>query len=313
MPVHQASGSVAREEVQWGQPWASALIQEVHEPILTPDRRWEHIHQHMQRGGWNVGTFLRKLFAIPGPKELSRSQQHAQLVSSFLRGAPNQTVSADEVVELMYISKDSAPKVIRQHPGKSVQKNRPDASKMARSRLAIRKVEGYVNTSSAQISSMDRGFHLTKEQTMWDFIHGFSLAKAILPIKLKAGVLLRILAAATLPPLLSDKLRPSAANPSPYASHLARPVIPGSGGNRRDPLVIIIITLFMLMYARNLHFSVFRKIVGIWLFSNNASASVFSVLSRIGLSSSYTTILKTLRALSQSAQSIVRQKARLRA
>ncbi|KAK6981682.1 hypothetical protein R3P38DRAFT_3333713 [Favolaschia claudopus] len=50
----------------------------------------------------------------------------------------------------------------------------------------------------------------------------------------------------------------------------------------------------MLMYARNLHFSVFRKISGIWLFSNNASAAIFSVLSRIGLSSSYST--STIRA-----------------
>ena len=67
------------------------------------------------------------------------------------------------------------------------------------------------------------------------------------------------------------------------------------------------------MYARNLHFSVLRKIAGIWLFANNASSSIFTILSRIGLSSSYTTVLKTLRALSASAQLMIRQKARLRA
>lgn len=65
----------------------------------------------------------------------------------------------------------------------------------------------------------------------------------------------------------------------------------------------------MLMYARNLHFSVFRKITGLWLFANSASDSIFSVLSRVGFSSSYTSILAFLQDLSKSAQNDVRVKA----
>ncbi|KAJ6455986.1 hypothetical protein C8R47DRAFT_1228053 [Mycena vitilis] len=138
-------------------------------------------------------------------------------------GGKYETGKPDAVVELMYSSRDSTPKATRQTPGQTAEKEDHDPSGMARALLsewAIRKVEGYEGANDVGV------------------IHGFSLAKAILPIELKAGVLLRILAAAALPPLLSEKLRPSVANPSPYASHLSRPVIPGSGGNRRDPLVV---------------------------------------------------------------------------
>ncbi|KAJ6478102.1 hypothetical protein C8R47DRAFT_1051332 [Mycena vitilis] len=332
MPAHSASGSLAPaalpvsetppqrtyvdQEVQVGEPWAKILIQEAHEKDLSSDRRFQRILLRIQRGGWNVGTFLRKLLAIPTKNELSRSQRHAQLVSSFLRGAEHHQVSAEDITELMYASKDSAPKPTRgDHTGKD-SRDSADPTRMARHRLsewAIRKVEGYVSAESAEISGKDGGFHLKKEQTTWEFIHGFSLAKAVQPLELKGAVLLRILAAAALQAVMRENLRPSPQNPTPYATHLSRSVPPGSGRNRKDPLVIIVITFLMLMYARNLHFAVFRKIAGIWLFANNASASIFSVLSRIGLSSSYTTVLKTLRTLSISAQSTIRVKAHLRA
>lgn len=60
---------------------------------------------------------------------------------------------------------------------------------------------------------------------------------------------------------------------------------------------------------RNLQFSVLRKVVGVWLFSNLAADGIFSVLSRIGFSSSYTGVLKTLRSLSTSAKQNVQSKA----
>ncbi|KAJ7201809.1 hypothetical protein GGX14DRAFT_544611 [Mycena pura] len=285
---------------------------ERHAPLPTPISG----SLEMKRGEYSIGRFLKRLFVNPNRGELSRSRRHAQAVSAFLgapsgRGKNYETVRPNEIVELMYSNPDGTPP--RNTGG---EKGTRDPLLMARhllSEWAIGKVEGYVSRSSAEISGKDGGFHLTKEQTTWDFIHGFSLANAVQPIELKGAVLLRILAAAALPVALREKLRPSVQTPLPYSMHLSRHVPPGSGGNRKDPLVIIVITLLMLMYARNLHFSVFRKIAGIWLFSNNASASIFSVLSRIGLSSSYTTVLKTLRVLSKSAQSIVREKAHSRA
>ncbi|KAJ7140868.1 hypothetical protein C8R44DRAFT_866555 [Mycena epipterygia] len=246
----------------------------------------------MKRGGWSMGSFLEKLFVVPPRGEPGRSPRHAEAVSSFLRSAEHEKVHADRIVELIYFNKDSAPKAVPNTSSQPVEKVRPDASRMARhllSEWAIRKVEGFVGTASQEISSKEGGFHLTREQTTWDFLRGFSLAKAILPNEQKGAVLLRVLAAAALPAALSEALRPSVQNPAPYFTHLSRPAPPGSGANRKDPLVIIVITFLMLMYARNLHFSVLRKLAGIWLFANNASASIFTVLSRIGLSSSYTT------------------------
>ncbi|KAJ6469596.1 hypothetical protein C8R47DRAFT_1150181 [Mycena vitilis] len=209
--------------VQAGEPWAEVLSKETYNEVLTDDRRFDRILLRIKRGGWSIGRFLEKLFTIPKQTELSRSRRHAAVVSSFLGGSGGpggkyETVKPDTVVELMYSSRDSTPKATRQTPGQTAEKEDHDPSGMARALLsewAIRKVEGYVSTSAAEISSKDGGFHLRKEQTTWEFIHGFSLAKAILSIELKAGVLLRILAAAALPPLLSEKLRPSVANPSP--------------------------------------------------------------------------------------------------
>jgi hypothetical protein len=92
-----------------------------------------------------VGTFLQKLFAIPTQSECSRSQRHTQLVSTFLRGAAHEKISADDIAELMYASKDSAPKAIRQKPGENMEKECPDATNMVRAQLtewAIQKVEG---------------------------------------------------------------------------------------------------------------------------------------------------------------------------
>lgn len=73
------------------------------------------------------------------------------------------------------------------------------------------------------------------------------------------------------------------------------------------------VACMMLMYARNLHFAIFRKITGLWLFANNASDTIFSVLSRVGLSSSYTTILSMLETLSEATQTSIRFKAITRA
>jgi len=39
----------------------------------------------------------------------------------------------------------------------------------------------------------------------------------------------------------------------------------------------------MLMQARNLQFTVFQKVIRVWLFAHTAQAGVYSVLSRIGL------------------------------
>ncbi|KAJ7119268.1 hypothetical protein C8R43DRAFT_1137151 [Mycena crocata] len=319
-PPINAPRTYADQGIQVGEPWAEDLLKVHYHPVNTQDRKFDFILLDIKRGGWSLGRFLGRLFVKPHPSQLSRSPRHAETVSSFLNGKKSgfNVLNAADIAELMHSNPDSAPKPTRRTPKTPAKATKeeeepPDPKKMARHLLSEWAIQKYIGEASAEISGKEGGFHLSKEATTWDFIHGFSLAKAMLPLEKKRSVLLRMLAAAALPAALSSAMRPSEMNPTPYFSHLFRPARSGSGSNRRDPLVIILITFFMLMYARNLHFSLLRKIAGIWLFANNASASIFSVLSRIGLSSSYTTVLKTLRTLSTSAQSIIREKAQQRA
>lgn len=69
----------------------------------------------------------------------------------------------------------------------------------------------------------------------------------------------------------------------------------------------------MLMSVRNLQFVMFQKIVGIWLFAHTAQHSIYAVLGCLGFMVSYTSVLKLLKALSKSALTTIREKAKLRA
>ncbi|GBE80138.1 hypothetical protein SCP_0213410 [Sparassis crispa] len=67
------------------------------------------------------------------------------------------------------------------------------------------------------------------------------------------------------------------------------------------------------MSARNLHFSAFRKVVGVWLFTHTSQHGVYAILTRFSFTVSYTSVLKLLHSLSQSAKSLIQQKAKSRA
>ncbi|CAK5263202.1 unnamed protein product, partial [Mycena citricolor] len=296
------------QSIQVGETWAEELKKLPLEEPVSSKRRLDNILSHVKRGGWTLGSFLAYLFTYPDRKAGGRSARHAQMVSGFLRGAAFEGATADEVVELMYSSRDAAPREIRQSATPSKDKKRPDATNMARHRLsewAITKVEGFVSTAAQDLSGKDSPFRRVSEEIDLDFIDNFSLATTIASLESGGAVILRLLAATA----LDNRTRRS----TTYAEHFSRESEAGSGENRRDPYVIIVIVFLMLLYARNIRFSFLRKMFGIWLFANNASASIFAVLSRIGLSSSYTTILDTLRSLSRSTQKAIRIKAQQRA
>lgn len=63
----------------------------------------------------------------------------------------------------------------------------------------------------------------------------------------------------------------------------------------------------MLLNARNLRFTMFQKVMGVWLFANSAARSVYDVLGRIGLSVAYSSTLDLLKGLSLTAQSSLRK------
>lgn len=76
---------------------------------------------------------------------------------------------------------------------------------------------------------------------------------------------------------------------------------------------IIAIACMMLFAARNLHFVAFQQIIGLFLFANTCSYAIYAVLSRAGISTSYTSVGKLLRKLTTSSQNTVRDIAQARA
>jgi hypothetical protein len=57
----------------------------------------------------------------------------------------------------------------------------------------------------------------------------------------------------------------------------------------------------MIVVTRNIRVNLFQKIMGLWLFSCSAPAHIYRVASRLGISVGYTTVLRTLRQLSDSS------------
>ncbi|KAJ6612595.1 hypothetical protein B0H10DRAFT_2436884 [Mycena sp. CBHHK59/15] len=65
---------------------------------------------------------------------------------------------------------------------------------------------------------------------------------------------------------------------------------------RRDPWLGTTITILMLLYFRYRYAIIFPTFIGLFLFTCNAHRDVFTLLSRIGLSVSYSMALQTLHA-----------------
>ncbi|PSS06894.1 hypothetical protein PHLCEN_2v3496 [Hermanssonia centrifuga] len=292
-----------------------------------------------------LGDFLIELFTVSSRADASRSQKHAQAVSKFLGGTT--LVDPAAIVNLMYTSRDSFPIPTRKSATPAELKKRSDHMRMARYKLkqwAIGVVEEVIDAEADELMSKDGGLRLPADIT-WDFLQHFSLESIMSVAKQKSPTLVRLLTAAAIPskkrtspsstvnlsqPLASSStiippstaITPSmstAANPTvqPHSSTAAdeplqlfsQPAESGLGHNRRNPFIMIVVTLLMLMNARNLQFTGFQKLMGIWLFANTASSYIYTILGRMGLCVSYTTTHNLLDDLSQSAQDMIRIKA----
>ena len=121
----------------------------------------------VQKAGFNIGTFLRALFAPP-QRGSGNSQKHAQMVSAFLKG--EQEVKAQE---LMFSGNHSAPTPVRNTNNRAASTVvRPDPKPMAQWSLqqwAIEKVERVVDKEADAVSSTSGGFHLEDKNASWDF------------------------------------------------------------------------------------------------------------------------------------------------
>ena len=75
-------------------------------------------------------------------------------------------------------------------------------------------------------------------------------------------------------------------------------------------IIKIVLTVYiLLLHARNRRFNLFQWIFGVWMFSHTAPYGMYGILSRLGISSAYTSVLKVLWSLSDSTQKTIHTKA----
>ncbi|KAI0686918.1 hypothetical protein BC835DRAFT_1420038 [Cytidiella melzeri] len=247
------------------------------------------------------------------------------MVSSFLDGRSKE-YNAVDLVNAMYRSRHSTTRA------------REGEGFLARKKLqqwAVEVVEDMVSREAEDLASKNGGLRLAEGMT-WDFAAHFSLVPLARVAWKTSPTCVRILSAvaiakegiknpptwmrqaqdSTQPPNATVNLAaataslhvasPSHTEPNTHSS--AGPSTPsGQGNNRRDPWVIVIIAFMMLLNARNLRFTMFQKVMGVWLFANSAARSVYDVLGRIGLSVAYSSTLDLLKGLSLTAQSSLRK------
>ncbi|KAI0082974.1 hypothetical protein BDY19DRAFT_901160 [Irpex rosettiformis] len=248
------------------------------------------------QGFKSLGHFLVELFTLGSSRD-SKSKSLSQSVSSFLNGRTGD-YDVIALVNILYESRFSFPKKMRTSITPNEDKHRPDETRMARYKLekwAISVVEGVLDKEAERLVSPESSLRLSGKMT-WDFATGFSFHDAAETAR-KIG------------PTCVHATNNSSSNthPSPGISNLG-----GRTKSRRDPLIIVMATLMMLLNARNLCFTAFQKLIGVWLFANSASRGIYDVLGRIGLSVSNYTVHKVLRQLSESAQNSIRLSAILR-
>ncbi|KAI0038909.1 hypothetical protein FA95DRAFT_1550988 [Auriscalpium vulgare] len=236
------------------------------------------------------------------------------MLSWFLRGQSE--VKACDIAELMYSCRYSRPKMVRNTAARRASSVlRADPKPMAWWGLrewAISKAEELINAEAKAVSSKHGGFHLPDKSATWDFMHGFSMESVLQTLEAKGPTLLRLLAAAAIRPKARILSTPPPDGAS-YAVYLTKPIATGTGHNRRNPFIIVLVTYMLLMSARNIRFAAFQKLMGVWLFAHTAQHGVYAILGRMGLSISYTGVLKLLRSLSVSARNLMRETAKARA
>lgn len=76
---------------------------------------------------------------------------------------------------------------------------------------------------------------------------------------------------------------------------------------------IITIVLMMIFAARNLQVVAVQQVIGLFLFGNSCSFAIYALMSRLGLSTSYTTVGKLLCKLTRASQATLHEIAVARA
>lgn len=202
----------------------------------------DHILREIQSHNWTLGSFLLDVFTIPKRGEPGASQIRAQMVSRFLQGGT--TVKIQDVIEAIYWCRYGAPSRVRNTADPATDAVRVRSAKetmMARGCLdqwAIGTVERIMDKEAAEVSSKDGGFHLADKDASWDFVFDFSMDRLLSLLESRGKTMLRLLVVAATPARGRPSTDELQSDSFSYGAHFSKPTLPGSGQNRREPLVV---------------------------------------------------------------------------
>ncbi|KAF9517739.1 hypothetical protein BS47DRAFT_1430796 [Hydnum rufescens UP504] len=251
---------------------ASASTPRNYTPRKTDSEKIDAIFDAIKANKLTFPLFLYKAFDPDTPK----STKHAATISSFLRGQSN--IGADNIAHLMFNHSSSVPIQGRASTIHETPLVTTDGSGMAHVRLLAWAIDIVTQHCMDEVKALTHpksgGLHLSQSQLMWKDLQEWSVAAATKSVETKASTLLQILIA--------------------VATQGDSAKISKACGANWDPKMISVITILVLAFTCNTASNIFQKIIGIWLFANSAAYRVYQVLSHIGLSVSYNTVLRSL-------------------
>ncbi|KAI1289098.1 hypothetical protein EDD11_009395, partial [Mortierella claussenii] len=97
---------------------------------------------------------------------------------------------------------------------------------------------------------------------------------------------------------------------TPLLSSLLTGLMRGDEGSCRTPEAIVPTIASMLLFQENSHCNSLQTMMGLYLYSTGAPRKTIDILSRAGLSVSYSSIMRALRALTEDALATIRDVAK---
>ncbi|KAG8723858.1 hypothetical protein FRC09_001437 [Ceratobasidium sp. 395] len=138
------------------------------------------------------------------------------------------------------------------------------------------------------------GLHLPIDKQNWENIMEFSLQALRNCIVQIAPFLYSLIISAS----TSPNIAPAESGESVDENRLPK---------SREPEMIAVVAILMMVVSRNMRANIFQKIIGIWLFACSAPVSIYRVLCRIGLSVGYTSVLRSMAILSEHSKSYTQE------
>ncbi|KAG8722536.1 hypothetical protein FRC09_006112 [Ceratobasidium sp. 395] len=245
---------------------------------------------------WTLGYFLLLLFSDFGNQySQRRTRRHAAYVSTYLGGRDSKKVNEDEnnnanttntslpnILSLIYDHADGTP---------AHDSTARDLEYLARPQISAwcqSVVTSEITKEAEKLTKREAGLHLPRGSQEWQTLSNFSMSGLFSLITTTAPVLYALLdavatskhAGQALPETRSDKLR--------------------------DPKLVSLMAILMLLVCRNQQLNLFQKLIGVWLFACSAPAHVFRVLCRLGISVAYNTVLDIYKQLTEDSIKVTR-------